>query len=172
MNECCRESDVLDALASRRWPARADDDLRAHVSVCERCRDLAAVAGALIGEEDAAYAAARVPAAAAVWHRSQLRAREDAARTAMRPIGFVQGVAFAFGMAAAIAVGVWGLPVLASLVPDLWRITASMRAPSVSLPTIDTQAVALLSNTTVQVALASWLVLLAPVAVYFAVSSE
>ena len=171
MSDCPFESDVLDALASRRWPARAGEELQAHVAACDSCRDLASVAGALINEEDVAYAGAHVPSSAAVWHRAQLRAREDAARAAMRPIGFVQGLAFAFSVAAAIAVAVWGLPVLASLMPDLSGITASLHAPSLSMPT-DTQALALLSNTTVQVALAAWLVLLAPVAVYFALSND
>ena len=171
MIECPFESDVLDALASRRWPARAGEELHTHVAACDSCRDLADVAGALINEEDVAYSSAHVPSSGAVWHRAQLRAREEAARVAMRPIGFVQGLAFAFSIAAALALAVWGLPVLASLMPDLPGIAASLRAPSLSLPT-DTQAAALLSNTTVQVALATWLVLLAPLAVYFALSND
>lgn len=171
MRECPFECDVLDALASHRWPARAGEELQAHVAACESCRDLAAVAGALINEEDVAYAAARVPSSASVWHRAQLRAREDAARAAMRPIGFVQGVAFAFGVAAAVGVAVWGLPLLASLLPDLSGITASLRAPSVALPSIELEAAALLSNTTVQLALAAWAIL-APLALYFAVARD
>ena len=171
MKDCPFECDVLDALASRRWPARAGEELHAHVAACDSCRDLAAVAGALINEEDVAYTAAHVPSSASVWHRAQLRAREDAARTAMRPIGFVQGVAFAFGVAAAVAVAVWGLPMLASLLPDLSGLTASLRAPAVSLPAIEFEATALLSNTTVQLALAAWAVL-APLALYFAVASD
>lgn len=171
MSECPFECDVLDALASRRWPARAGEALQAHVAACESCRDLAAVAGALLSEEDVAYAAAHVPTAAFVWHRAQLRAREDAARMAMRPIGFVQGVAFAFGVATAVAVAVWGLPVVASIMPDFPGIAASLRAPSVSMPALEFEAAALLSNTAVQLALAAW-ALLAPVALYFAVARD
>ncbi|MEX2272493.1 MAG: hypothetical protein WD690_13550 [Vicinamibacterales bacterium] len=170
MSECPFEQEILDALASRRWPARAGDELHAHVAACESCRDLAAVGHALMHDAEAAHDTSRVPSSASVWHRAQLRAREDAARTAMRPIGFVQGVAFAFGIAAAIAIGSWGLPLLAPLLPDVAgmasSITASLRAPSVSLPSLDLQALALLSNTTVQLALAAWAVL-APLAVYF-----
>jgi hypothetical protein len=161
MSECPFESDVLDALASRRWPARAGEELRAHVAACPGCADLAAVAGALLIEEDAAYAEARVPAPAVVWHRAQLRAREEAVRAATRPIGFVQGVAFACGVAAVIAAAVWGLPLL----PDaagLW----SRSAPSLSLPNVDIDAMALLSNTAVQIA-AAGSALLASAALYF-----
>jgi hypothetical protein len=76
VTDCRFEQDVLDAIASRRWPAKADDALRAHVAACESCADLAAVAGALVNEEELAYAEARVPSSGAVWHRAQLRARE------------------------------------------------------------------------------------------------
>lgn len=164
MTECPFEQDVLDAIASRRWPAKAGDELRAHVAACESCADLAGVAGALLHEEEAAYAEARVPAPAAVWHRAQLRAREEATRAATRPIGFVQGVAFACAVAAVIAAAVWGLPILGSMAPDLSGLAASLRAPSISLPDID--ATALLSNTALQIAAAVWVVLV-PLALYF-----
>lgn len=164
MIECPFEQDVLDAVASRRWPAKAGEDLRAHVAACESCADLASVAGALLHEEEAAYADARVPAPAAVWHRAQLRAREEAVLAATRPIGFVQGVAFACAVAAVIAAAVWGLPVLASLVPDVRGMAAAFRAPSISLPDVD--AGALLSNTTIQLAAVAWIVLV-PLVLYF-----
>ena len=32
--DCVREADVIDAIASRRWPDRVDDDLRMHVAEC------------------------------------------------------------------------------------------------------------------------------------------
>src|SRR5688572_3789810 len=104
MTECQFESDVIDALASRRWPARAGDELLAHVDSCASCRDLAAVASALMNEGETAYEVSRVPSSASVWHRAQMRAREEAARVATRPIGFVQGIAFSFGIAAIIAI--------------------------------------------------------------------
>ena len=166
MSDCPFESDVLDALASRRWPARADEDLRAHVASCASCADLAAVAGALLHEGETSYAAAHVPPAASVWHRAQLRAREDAARAATRPIGFVQGVAFACGVAAAIAAAVWGLPILAAQLPDAGAAAAWLAA--LRLPAIDLELDpgALLSNSALQIAAAAW-ALLVPVALYF-----
>lgn len=166
MSDCPFESEVLDAVASRRWPARADDTLRAHVASCESCADLAAVAGALLYEEDAAYAEARVPPAGAVWHRAQLRAREEATRAAARPIGFVQGLAVSCGVAALIVAAAWGLPIVYALLPDMSSAAASWRSPSLSLPQVDVDVMALLSNTTLQAVAAAWAVFL-PVAVYF-----
>lgn len=165
MQECAFESDVLDALASRRWPAKAGGDLRAHVESCSSCADLASVAGALLFEEEHAYAEAVVPSSAAVWHRAQLRAREEAARAATRPIGFVQGVAFACGVAAVIAAGAWALPVIAAALPSLGGAFAALRAPSFSLPGAGIDSTALLSNTILQITLGAW-ALLASVAVY------
>lgn len=164
MTECPFESDVLDAIASRRWPARADEELRAHVASCERCASLAEVAGALLHEEEAAFGEAHVPAAASVWHRAQIRAREDAVRAAARPLGFVQGLAFACAIAALLAAGVWGLPILAAAMPDLTALRGAVRLPS--MPAFDPDATTLLSSTTLQIALAIWVVV-APVALYF-----
>ena len=93
MGECAREQDVLDALAAQRWPARCDDDLRLHVGACPLCRDLVEVASAVIEDHDRAYEHAHVPPSGVVWWRAQLRAREEDARAAARPIAFVQGVA-------------------------------------------------------------------------------
>lgn len=167
MTDCPFETDVLDALASHRWPARAGDDLRAHVAACAGCRDLAETAGALLHEHAAAYTEARVPPSAFVWHRAQLRAREQAARSATRPIGFVQGVAFACGLALALGAAMWGLPLLWAWASDVPALFA--RFPAVTAPDVDVLALA--SHTAVQVAMAGWL-LLAPVAFYFALSRE
>jgi len=165
VTDCPFEADVLDALASHRWPARAGDELRAHVAACKGCRDLADTAGALLHEHDAAYAEARVPSSAVIWHRAQLRAREDAARAATRPIGFVQGLAFACGIALALGAAMWGLPLLAAWTPDVPALLARLPAtPEVDL-------VALTSNAVVQTAITGW-VLLVPVACYLALSRE
>ncbi|MGH9313355.1 MAG: hypothetical protein ACRD1S_09165, partial [Vicinamibacterales bacterium] len=70
--ECPREQDALDAVASRRWPERADADLRDHVSACAVCADLIEVAATLAGDHELALAAARVPPPAAVWWKAQV----------------------------------------------------------------------------------------------------
>ena len=45
--ECPRESDVLDALASARWPNRVERELSDHVASCVVCQDVITVASAI-----------------------------------------------------------------------------------------------------------------------------
>jgi len=102
--ECPHEGDVLAAVSTNRWPSRVDADLRDHVAACDICTDVLAVV-AVFQEEtetEAEGARARVPDSALVWWRAQLRARQDAARVAVRPITVAQSVAFA------VTVGVAG----------------------------------------------------------------
>jgi hypothetical protein len=107
--ECGREQDVLDAVAAGRWPERCDDELRAHVTACAICDDVAEVARALQDEHDAAWRDARVPPSGRVWWRAEMRARQEAGRRAAQPITFVQGIAgaCAVGIACALVGLVW-----------------------------------------------------------------
>jgi hypothetical protein len=165
MTDCVFQSDVLDAVASRRWPARTGDDLLAHVATCSACRDLAAVAQALAAEDEMACAGSRVPSSAVVWHRAQLRVRADMTRAAMRPLGFAHGVAFALGMAGAMAVAVWALPLLVSFLPDFSAVGSALSAAVRLRPELDLETVAVLSHTSVQIVLAA-AALAAPLALY------
>jgi hypothetical protein len=103
--ECPFESDLIDAIRSSRWPARAEATLVAHVDACPLCRDVAAVAPAILGagESDAvaAMAAPAIPDARVVWLRAQWRARAEAERRATHPITAAQAAA----LAAAAALG-------------------------------------------------------------------
>lgn len=93
---CAREADVVDAVSSRRWPGRADAELRAHVAGCAVCTDVAAVAAALAEDHEAAWVeATALPPADVVWFRAQARARADAEREAARPIAIMQALGFA-----------------------------------------------------------------------------
>jgi hypothetical protein len=88
---CPCERDVLDLVAIGQWPSRADATLRAHVAACGSCAEVASIAAVVrdwANETDAADAAqpARMPDASVVWYRAQVRAREDAARRASRPV--------------------------------------------------------------------------------------
>ena len=100
--ECVREQDVLDAAATGRWPLRADQELRDHVEACAICRDVAEIAAAFAEERDLAWTESEVPLASLVWWRAQIRAREEAARVAGRPIVIAQTVAIALLAAAAL----------------------------------------------------------------------
>jgi hypothetical protein len=88
--DCCHEDDVLDALTSGRWPDRADEALRAHVASCAVCADIVAVAGAILDGRDDTVTDMRIPSSAVMWWRAQMRARQEAALEAARPIAVAQ----------------------------------------------------------------------------------
>jgi hypothetical protein len=85
---CPCERDVLDLVAIGQWPSRADETLRAHVAACETCAEVASIAAAVRdwANETEAVEPVKVPDASVVWYRAQVRAREDAARRASRPL--------------------------------------------------------------------------------------
>ena len=91
--QCQFEQELLDAIAARRWPNRAEAQLRGHVAHCGLCSDVAAIAGAFFEDRDCAQAEAVVPSSSAVWWRAQIRAREEAARVAARPLLIFQALA-------------------------------------------------------------------------------
>lgn len=101
--ECAREQDVLDAVSAGRWPQRCDVELRDHVDGCRICQDVASVFAAISEERDAAWEDTAVPPSSVVWWRAQIRAREEAARTANRPIALAQGAALVCLLIAAFA---------------------------------------------------------------------
>ena len=91
--ECQREAEILDAVASGRWPDRAGDELSTHATTCSICSELAMVATIYRGDYSAALEDSHVPSAGLVWWKSELRARREAVRVASRPITVVQGIA-------------------------------------------------------------------------------
>ena len=107
--ECSREQDVLDAVTAGRWPRRCDAELRSHVDGCGICQDVAAVFAAIADERDAAEHDVIVPPSSLVWWRAQIRAREEAAATAARPIAVVQIVAVACLIGAALSLAPFAL---------------------------------------------------------------
>ena len=168
--ECPHEQDVLDALAARRWPARCDEELRAHVAACTLCTDLIEVASALLVEQESAWQEATVPPSSVVWWRAQIRAREEAARSAARPVAFMQGVAASLAL--------WIAVVVLRAIPwpgmPNWRGWVAGLVPSVSVPDFSTLAAAVPGGwllLALVLVLGAWLVL-APVAIYFAATDE
>lgn len=160
--ECRREIDVIDAVTSRRWPSRTDEELRAHVASCAICADVAAVASALRDDQDIALAEAHVPSADIVWFRAQARARAEAARQAARPIAIMQ----ALGLAGATGVISLLIGVVAFWV---WqRADWLMAWPTLDPLRFDSMGFAIRG---VLLAVGLWL-LLAPVAVYLVASDD
>lgn len=101
---CSREEAVLAAaLEGPGTPVAAE--LTEHLAACEHCRDLHVIVSALQDDHAMALADARVPSAGQMWWRAELRARQEAAAVAARPITVVTGVAIAClaGLLASVA---------------------------------------------------------------------
>ena len=148
---CLRENDVLDALASARWPDRVDAELAQHVSSCEVCQDVIAVASAMRDDEDVARHEASVPSSGQMWWRAEMRARQDAVREASRPVTIAQAVAAALALSIAGIAGWFAWP----SVQEFSKVSAL--ASPVVLP--------------VALALGA-LLIVAPVALYFVLSEK
>jgi hypothetical protein len=167
--ECLREQDVMDAVASGRWPERSDPELRRHVQGCAICQDVAAVFAAMSTEREDAWEAASVPASSVVWWRAQLRAREEAARAAERPIFVTQAVAVVCLIAAAF--------VLATLAWPWMKGAAAATSGAIEWVTPRAAAVssafALITGTALPVLpFAAASLLLAPILLYYALTEE
>jgi hypothetical protein len=152
----------------RRWEA-AHEDLKRHAAECGICRDVVAVARLLSADHEQARHDVRVPAAGQVWWRAAVRARLEAARTAARPLTWLEGVA------GACAIGL-GVAVVGFTWPSLLKLAGWLRshAPAAGFGVFDVTAVtaaAVQSSLAVAFIIAACIVL-APVAIYFALSDE
>ena len=101
--ECSREQDLVDVLTTGRWPDRCDEDLRQHVTACQGCQDVLAILEPLGDAWMQTRADAHLPASGMVWWRAQMRARQEAARAADRPVTVAQVAGGLIGFAAVCA---------------------------------------------------------------------
>jgi len=141
---CDREFEVLECAAR----GSVGEELRGHIASCASCRDVFSVANSISSDRNALMHAAEPPSAGLVWFRSNMRAHREAARAAVRAGSFIQ-IAL---LVAAIAVGLTYLGVSIDFHAVGRWIAASAHTFAIPL-----------------IALAVWLIL-APVAVYFAVT--
>ncbi len=161
--ECEFEADVLGAVLQSRWPERVDAELRAHVSHCEICADVACVAVAIDGAREETRSAVAVPDAGRVWWLARLRARREASEVASHAITATQVVALTcvVGLLGACfgATSIWFQSLLRSLVSGL--------------STVDPQALlALVVEHGVLAAGMAVVLFLLPAAVYLAIGRE
>lgn len=119
---------------------------------CPECAELAAVAALVQAEFDRTLRDARVPSPFVVWQRAQVRAREEAARAAARPILFSQALAVAALLG--LLVSMAGRLTLSAL---SWPVIAPLSADFPVLP--------------IALAAGCWL-LLAPLALYLSLSRD
>ena len=152
--ECLREHEVMETVSCGRWPDHCPAALRAHVASCLICADVLEVALALHGDRAAQLRDAQIPSADLVWWRSELRARQEAMRTASRPMTLVE----AFGAAAGVGVSV-------ALVKIAWPwLKPLLVLPDFSLLSF--------SQWSVVIAFALAILVIAPLAMYLVLSDE
>ena len=167
LTECRRESELLEAISSDRWPDACDEDLRNHVGACAVCTDVLEVAGSLQDDYRSAIGEVQVPSASLVWWRAELRARHEAARTAARPITIVQ--AFAAASAVGVVLALAGL-----LVPVIQGWFGALATTLLGFPPAGAGALPVAG---LPIGLPAILgigccLILAPLAVYFILSEE
>ncbi len=166
IDECPRESDVLAAVAAGRWPERCGE-LRDHVERCPVCADVVLVAQALRESHDEAWERARVPSAGHVWWRAEVRARQEAAAAAGRPITVLQALGAAAALVAALVLAGLQLPALRAEYAGLLSAALPWFSSSEGLAAVVKVAAQPLLLALV---LGLWL-LLAPVLVYLLLAS-
>ena len=165
---CAHEHDAVAAVLNRRWET-APDDLKRHAAECEMCREVVAVASVLSADRERARYEARVPAAGQVWWRAAVRARLEAAQTAARPLTWLQGIAgaCAVGLVCALIGILW--PSLRETASWLTFETLGLDSRIVDVAALVTAAMQRSLSLAFFVAAC---IVLAPVALYFALSDD
>ena len=166
--ECTHEPLVVEAVLSNAWPDRVDTALVAHADTCEVCGDVALIAPLIHDDHQRSRYDVHVPAAGQVWWRSAIRARLESTQSVVRPMTWLHAItgAIAVGVLLAIATAAW--PFLPPITDRVWSVAVGF------FPNADVAA-ALASGlrlTAMLGAIAVAILVIAPLAVYFALSRE
>ena len=172
--ECPREQDVINAIVTGRWPDRCDESLCAHAAECTVCKELVEVTSVMRLDRDGLHEEMSLPSAGQVWWRAAIRARLDASQRVAQPISWIFGisVACAAGLAIAVVQLLWSPMRVAwgSSSPDAWASWLELEFTRLLLTLTNLGP---LATTGVFVLLgAAACLLLAPLALYFALSDE
>ena len=162
--DCAREPEVVQAVMEGRLAAC--EDLAPHVDACDVCREAVAITQLFREDRDAALADVHLPAAGQVWWRAAVRARLDGAHAAARPMTWATGVTAA--CSAGLAAGVIGVawPTIDRALT--WFAERAGSMPPATLVVADLTAT--MMHRTLPFALAAAFVVLAPVALFLALS--
>ncbi len=166
--DCRHETSVVNAVLSGRWPERCDDALVTHAEGCSTCSEIASVAVLLREDSEHARIEVHVPAAGQVWWRAAVRARLESTHAATRPITWMHGItaSIVLGVFLAAATAAW--PRLSSTAG--WVLSA---VPDYMPSSVVTTAIADgLRLSAIAGAFAAVLMIVAPLAIYFALSDD
>jgi hypothetical protein len=167
---CDREREVLVAVLERQWEQCDHDELRAHAAACPACSEILSIAELMAGDRDVSLREVRVPAAGQIWWRAAIRAQADAARAARRPMLWLQGIAGAciLGAGAALVGVAWrSIREAAVWAWAFFPIPQDLQLGGIGPALVETFLPAIVLSL-----LAAAFLILAPLAVYFALSDE
>lgn len=173
--ECPREQDVINAIVTARWPDRCDESLSGHVAECDVCRELVEVTSVMRLDRDGLHEEMSLPSAGQVWWRAAIRARLEASQRVAQPLSWLFGVSVACAVGLVVAVVqllwspmqvAWGSSSLSS-----WTTWLGLGDLARLLPTLKDLAPLTTAGVFVLLGAAACLVL-APLALYFALSDE
>lgn len=164
MTTCRREADLWEAIRTGRWPETGSAELHAHVSSCGICRELADVAEAVHSDAIESARAAEPPTSAIVWWRAQMRARQEAAHAADRPMTIAHALAVAAGCGLTLAL-------MSTVVPWLRPFLADLLESAGILGTLPALGLTLQWGLILPAALFVTLIL-APVALYLVLADD
>lgn len=166
--ECTHEPLVVEAVLSGVWPERADAALVAHADTCGVCGEVALIATLIHDDHERSRYNAHVPAAGQVWWRSAIRARLESTQLAVRPISWLHAItgAVAIGVLLAILTAAW--PFLSPIAERAWIVIAGF-FPNAEVASALASGLRLSARLGL---LAAGFLLLAPLALYFALSRD
>jgi hypothetical protein len=166
--ECPHEQEVVNAVLAGAWPHRCDDSLVSHAAECEVCREVASVAVLLREDLESSRIDVHVPAAGQVWWRAAVRARLESTHAAARPMTWMHAMTGATVLGVFLAAMTWAWPKL-PVVINLLRSVSFELFPSREVA--GAIAGGLAQSVTIGLIAAAFL-LLAPLALYFAISDD
>ena len=166
--ECPREQEVVNAVLAGAWPHRCYDSLVSHASTCDVCREIASVSVLLREDLESSRIDVHVPAAGQVWWRAAVRARLESTHAATRPMTWMHAItgAVVLGAFLAAVTAVW---------PKLPMVMTLIRSLSFEVIPSHDVANAIAGGLAQSIAIgliAAALLLIAPLALYFALSDD
>jgi hypothetical protein len=168
VNECPREDQIVHAVLSGAWPTRSDDELAAHASNCEVCAEVLSVATLLRADHEQARHGVHVPAAGQVWWRAAVRARLETAQAATQPMTWLHGVTAAMTIGLALAAIGFMWPSMTAGAEWLGTVFVG-NAPGADLAGV---VIGAIRQSLILAIVAGACLLLAPIALYFALSDD
>ena len=166
--DCPREQDVVNAVLGGVWPDRCDDSLVAHAANCVTCGEVAQVSMVLREDVDHARIDVIVPAAGQIWWRAAVRARLESTHAAARPMSWMHAItgAIVLGVFLAAITAVW--PMLPGVI-NVIRATSREVLPS---PEVARAIAGGLTQIAGLAIIAAAIMVIAPLALYFALSDD